>query len=223
MKDPDKSYRMAAINYAAANQSPVAPWIQALHSAKSSEVKGEILVLLGLLDGEGTAGVLRGYLADGSAMVRQGAVRSLTRIQKEKAFDDVLNYTLAYPASPDTETAREALLQITGKEQLPRLSGQLESAPEGARVVLIEVIASREDKSYFTALFDHLGDGDPVRRSVLENLHLVSSFDHIHELLELFDRLERPDETAHVEKALVASVNNSPDRSKAIKTLIPVC
>ena len=212
LKSKNKQYRMAALNYAAKYGTPVAPWIDALNSTKSNEVKSEILYLLGLLDDDETAELIKGYMTDADAMVRQQAVKSFALIQKGEAVNDILNYTLKYPTLPDTETAKNALLQTVGGNDLQLLANKLSNAPEGAKVVLVEVIAAKGNSAYFHVLFDQI-DQEDVRASALENLYRVASCDHLNELLILFDQLENEEEMMHIQKALVASVNRSPDRS----------
>lgn len=220
LESKNEQYRMAAINYAIRYNSPVAPWIDALKKTKSSEVKSEIIYLLGPIADDQTAGVIKRYLNDDDAGIRQQAVKSLALIQKGEAVNDILNYLLKFPLLPDTKTAKEALLSTVGKDHEQLLADHVEDAPEGAKVVLLEVIAARGNSTYFGILFDQIETGGQVRTSSLENLYKVASQEHLNKLLLLFDQLVEEDEIKHVEKAIVASVEKSEDRSIATKTLL---
>ncbi len=220
LKSTSKQYRMAAIYYAAKNGSPVAPWVKALNSTKSNEVKSEILYLLGLISPKETAELVKGYMTDSDALVRQQAVKSFALIQKSKAVNSILNYTLSFTSLSDSETAKKALLQTATNDDMQLLANNINNAPESAKIVLVEVIASKGNSAYFNALFDQIEQPKEVRSVVLKNLFKVSSYDQLETLLILFDKLENEEEMIHVEKALVASVNDSPERSLATQRVL---
>lgn len=220
LKSSHKPYRMAAIGYAIQQHLPLDPWLEALRSARSSEVKEEILYLMGMLPDERTSGVVEGYLSDPDAGVRQQAARSLALILKGEAVEELIGYTRAYPALPDTETAREVLLQTVGSDHARLLVDQLNEAPEGARVVFLEVIAARGNSEYFPVLFRQVQLEGETRAVALENLHRVSAYEHLDQLLVLFDGLESPDERLKVERALVASVQRGGEREAATRTVL---
>ncbi|MEN8229912.1 MAG: family 16 glycoside hydrolase [Bacteroidota bacterium] len=220
LKSKNKSYRMAAIDYAAKHNSPVAPWIKTLQTTKSTEVRSEVLYLFGLLAESETGEIVKGYMNDADATLRQQAVKSFTLIQQEEAVKEIVKYTLTFPASPDTKTARAALLQSVGKDDVQLLADQLENAPDGAKVVFLEVIAVRGKSDYFTVLFDQVESEGEVRRSALENLYYVASPEHLNRLLLLYDQLEKEEERLQIEKAIVVAVNRSPDRPAAIRTIL---
>jgi len=207
MKDENKAYRMTAIRYAAANNTPVNPWISALNSAKTAEVKTEILSLFGMLHKDETVNIVSSYLDDPEAPVRQEAVLTLALIKKSEAVPALLKYTVDYPLETDSETAKAALLQTVGMEQLPLLTAALEEAPEGAKVVLIEVIAARGDPGSFDLLYGLIAQGGLVKSASMKNLYLVSDQGDLGDLMRLFDQLEEKSEIADIETALVAAIN----------------
>ncbi len=220
LKSGNKQYRMAAIRYAAGNHTPVAPWITALEDSRDNEVTGEILYLLGLLSDKSSSEVIKGYLAHSDPGIRQQAAKSLAVIEGGEAVVDLLNYTLAFPLPPDTETAKEALLHSVGEDHVKLLVDHLNNAPEGARVVLLEVIAARGNSAHFQVLFDQIDAGGPVRNAALENLYRVSSTGHLDALLVLFDQLDQEDERTKVESAIVAAVDQSGDRTMATRSIL---
>ncbi len=220
MKVKNKPYRMTAIRYAAAHNTPLAPWIAALQSTKDSEVKAEILSLFGMLRSEKTLDLLTVYMKDPDPVVRQQALKSLALIKKEEAVPALIEYTLSYPALPDTESAREALLQTLGKDQLPLLSASMEGAPEGAKIVFIEVIAAKGDPGSFDLLYDQIQEAGAVRAASLENLHRVADQGDLGDLMKLFDQLEDADELAAIETALLASVNRGPHKEVTSQALL---
>ncbi|KPL08684.1 MAG: hypothetical protein AMS26_24250, partial [Bacteroides sp. SM23_62] len=62
MKDPDKNYRMSALNYAIESGSPAAPWIVELTSARDEEIQAELIFLLGALKDKSTVSALIPFL-----------------------------------------------------------------------------------------------------------------------------------------------------------------
>ncbi|MEA3460518.1 MAG: HEAT repeat domain-containing protein, partial [Bacteroidota bacterium] len=212
MKEENKVYRMTAIRYAAENNTPVDPWISALKSSKSNDVKAEILSLFGMLHSKETVDVVKSYLANPDPGVRQQAVLSLALIKHSEAIPDILKYTLSYPAEPDSETAKAALLQTLTLDQLPLLTAALDEAPEGAKVVLIEVIAAKGDPGSFDTLFSLTEQAGAVRTASLKNLHMVSDQGDLGDLMRLFDQLEDKDEMTYVETALIAAINRGPHK-----------
>ena len=158
-------------------------------------------------------------MSDTDAMVRQQAVKSFALIKKDKAVNDILNYTLSFTSLPDIETAQQALLQTVG-EDVQLLVDKLSTAPDGAKIALIHVIAAKGNSTNFNALFDQIEQQGEVRSSALENLFRVASYEHLNTLMILFDQLENKEESLHIERAIVASVNSSPDRSGAIQMVL---
>jgi len=207
MKEKNKPYRMTAIRYAAANQTPLAPWKAALQSSKNNEVKAEILSLFGMLFSDEALNLVTGYLDDPDPVVRQQALKTLALIKKGDAVPAIIDYTLSYPALPDSKTAREALLQTMEMDQLPLLSAQMEGAPDGAKIVFVEVIAAKGDPGSFDLLFSQIQQTGAVRTVSLKNLHMVADQGDLGDLMKLFDQLEDKDELAAIETALVASIN----------------
>jgi HEAT repeat protein/predicted GNAT family N-acyltransferase len=220
MKDKNKPYRMTAIRYAAANNTPVNPWVSALNSTKNNEVKAEILSLFGMLKSHETVNIVSSYMDDPDAAVRKQAVLALALIKKSEAVPSIVRYTLSYPVEPDSKTARAALLQTVGIEQLPLITAALDGAPEGAKVVLIEVIASRGDPGSFDILYAQIAQTGAVRTASLKNLYLVSDQGDLGDLIKLFDQLEDKDEMAAIETALVAAINRGPHRGVTTQALL---
>jgi len=220
MKDKNKPYRMTAISYAAANNTPVDPWITALQNSKSNEVKAEILSLFGMLQSEKSVHIVSAYMNVPDAGVRQEAVKALTLIKKYKAVPEILTYTISYPGTPDTNTARACLLQTVGTDQLPLLTEALDRAPDGAKVVLIEVIAAKRDPGTFDILYAQTGQSAAVRSATLENLHLVADQGDLGDLIRLFDQLEDKDELADIETALVASIQRGAHQEVSTQALL---
>lgn len=220
MKEKNKPYRMTAIRYAAKNSTPVEPWIAALRTTKSSEVKSEILSLFGMLKSDETVDIVSGYMDDPDATVRQQAVKTLALIKKSEAVPVIIKYTLSYPEAPDSETAEAALLQTVGMDQLPMLTAELEGAPEGAKVILTKVIAAKGDPGSFDLLYGQIAQKGVVRSASLKNLHMVSDQGDLGDLIKLFDQLEDKDEMTAIEEALVAAINRGPHKEVATQALL---
>ena len=220
MKDKNKPYRMTAIRYAAANNTPVEPWISALDKSKNNEVKAEILSLFGMLKAHETVQSVSSYMDDPDAAIRQQAILSLAQIQSSEAVPAILEYTLSYPTDPDSKTAKAALLQTVGMDQLPLLTAALDGAPEGAKVILLEVIAARGDPASFDILYAQIDQGGKVRSTVLKNLYLVSDQGDLGNLMKLFDQLEDGSEIAAIETALVAAIKRGSHKEVSTQALL---
>jgi HEAT repeat protein len=220
MKDKNKRYRMSAIRYAAATNSPVDAWIVALDKSKNKEVKTEILYLLGELKDKGTSLTVSKYIKDPDSKVRQQAISSYVLINENEALPQVLDYTLTHPELPESETAKSCLLQIVKMEQLPLLAEQLQGAPEGAQVVLTAVIAAKGDSEYFNTLYELAEKGGTIGSTAIENLYMVTNEHHLDQVLILYDKHENEAERGYIEKALVRAINSHPDRSLATNQVI---
>ncbi len=220
MKDENKAYRMTAIRYAAANNTPVNPWVSALNSSKNNEAKAEILILFGMLKSDETVHIVSSYMDDPDAALRQEAVLALAVIKKSESVPSILRYTISYPAEPDSKTARAALLLTVGIDQLPLVTEALDGAPEGAKIVLIEVISARGDPASFDILYAQITETGAVRKASLENLYMVSDQGDLGDLIKLFDDLEDKDEIAAIETALVAAINRGPHKEVSTQALL---
>ena len=220
LQSENQIYRMAAINYAVAHNSPVEPWYPILESAKSNEVKREILYLFGQLNRQRTANLVTEYLKDPDPMVRVQALRSIALIRKNDAVPHLVKHLIDFPSPPDTDAAKAALLQGVQKELIPMLISQMQNAPDGVKVVLIEVIAAKGEASSFQALYDQIEASGEVRSTALAMLYKVSSHEHLEVLMQLFDQLDNEDEQMHIEQALVESINSGPDITAATGALL---
>jgi HEAT repeat protein len=220
LQSENKIYRMAAINYAATHNSPVEPWYPILESAKSKDVKIEILYLFGELNRKRTANLVTSYLKDPDPLVREQALKSLALIRRNEAVPHIVKHLRDYPSPPDTDAAKAALLQGVNKELIPMLVYQLNDAPVGAKVVLIEVIAEKREPAYFQTIYDQIGVSGEVRTVSMANLFKVSSHEHLEVLMQLFDPLENQEEQIHIEKALVEAINSSPDKAASTLALL---
>ena len=213
-------YRMAAINYAAANDSPVEPWYPILENAKSQEEKIEILYLFGQLNRKRTANLVTAYTKDPDPMVRVQALKSLALIRKDDAVPHLVKHLIDYPSPPDTDACKAALLQGVKKELIPMLTSQMQNAPDGAKVVLIEVIAAKGQASSFQVIYDQIAATGEVKSTALANLYKVSSHEHLEVLMQLFDQLNDQDEQMQIEQALIESINSSPDKTASTRALL---
>jgi len=220
LQSDDKTYRMAAINYAIAQDFPVENWYPILESAKSNEVKAEILYLFGQLNRKRTGTLVTSYLNDPDPRVREQALKSIALIRKDDAVPHLVKHLVDYPSPPDNEAAKTALLQCVSKELIPMLVYQLEEAPDEARASLIEVIAEKRDPAYFQALYDQIPSGGKARAASIAHLFKVASHEHLEALMQLFDPLGDEEEQAHVEQALVESVLSHPDKTASVEALL---
>jgi HEAT repeat protein len=220
MKDKSKSYRMTAIRYAAANNIPLDPWIKAMEDTRDNEVKSEILSLFGMLKKPEATAIVSAYMDNQDAGVRQEAAKALALIRKSEAVPDLLHYTLSYPAEPDSRTAQACLLQTVGTEQLPQLTEAMKEAPEGAKVVLIKVIAAKGDPGTFDILYAQLQESPAIRSASIRNLYQVADQGDVGDLIRLFDQLEDKDELAAIETALVSAIRRGPYREVSTQALL---
>jgi len=220
LQSENQIYRMAAINYAAAHNSPVEPWYPILESAKSNEVKIEILYLFGQLNRKRTANLVTAYMKDPDPMVRVQALKSIALIRKDDAVPHLVMHLKDYYSPPDTDATKAALLQGVNKELIPLLVYQIKDAPEGAKIVLIEVIAEKREPAYFQIIYDQTAEAGEVRTASIANLYKVSSHEHLEVLMQLFDQLEDEKEQSHIEQALVESINSSPDKTASTLALL---
>jgi len=220
LESQNKQYRMAAINYAIAQNSPVEPWYPVLESARSPEVKIEILYLFGQLNQKRTATLVTSYLNDPDPRVREQALKSVALIRKDDAVPHLVKHLVDYPNPPDTDAAKAALLQGMNQELLPMLVYQLGDAPEQAKVVLIEVIAEKRNPAYFQTIYDQISAGGKVRSAAMAQLYKVSTHEHLDRLMPLFDVLEDEEAQAHIEKALIESILSSPEKTAAVLGLL---
>jgi hypothetical protein len=220
MKDESKSYRMTAIRYAAEHNTALDPWMKALQDTKNDEVKAEILSLFGMLQKPGALAIVSAHMRVSDPVVRQEAVKALALIGKSEAVPDLINYTLSYPGEPDNATAKACLLMTVGKDQLSLLTEALDEAADGAKVVLIEVIASKADPGTFDLLYAQLQQSPEVRSASIRNIHQVADQGDMGDLMRLFDRLEDPEEKAAIEKALVAAIQRGAHQEVSMQALL---
>lgn len=218
--DADKKYRAVALSLASRQESPIQPWIDALSKSKNGAAQADLVHFLAVRKDPAAALTLKKMLSHKDPQVRTEAAEALTLIEKEKAFPDLLGYLVKYPSSPDADAAQKALLMICSTEQARQLAEKVKEAPDGAKVVMLEVIAAKNDPQ-FSPLFQASLQGSPrVRETAVNNLSAVAGAGNLDFLMTMIEGTLSEKEVQPVQKALVAAVRRSENKEASAKRIL---
>jgi HEAT repeat protein len=221
MKDMQKYYRMAAINYAMEKSSPAGPWIIELDKTKYPEIQSEIIFLLASLKDKSAVPSIVKYMDSPDAGVRSEAVRAVASMEGSAAAKKIVSHLLKYAADPDLSVTKTALLTTAGTEDLKPYIGDIKGAPDPVKVVLLEILAEKGSPDFFEVLIEYSrNDNKDVGYSAVKGLKSVASAKNLETLLEFLDEVHDARWTVEIQLAIIASVNMAENKSKHIDKVL---
>ena len=218
--DADKKYRAAALSLALRQENPIQPWIDALSKSKNGAAQADLVHFLAVRKDPAAIPILEKMLSHQDPQVRSEAAEALAIVEKEKAFNSLLGYLAKYPFSPDADAAQKALLMICSTEQARQLAEKLTEAPDGAKVVMLEVIAAKNDPQFFPLFQANLQGSPRVRETAVNNLSAVAGGDNLNFLMTMIEGALSKKEIQPVQKALVTAVQRSENKEATAKRIL---
>ncbi len=218
--DTDKKYRAAALSLALRQGGPIQPWIDALSKSNNGEAQADLVHFLAVRKDPAATPALKKMLSHRDPRVRTEAAEALAIVEKEKAFNDLLAYLAKYPSSPDADAIQKALLMICSTQQARQLAEKVKEAPDGAKVVMLEVIAAKNDPQFFPIFQSNIQGSPRVRETAVNNLAAVAGGGNLDFLLNMIEGPLSEKEIQPVQKSLATAVRRSENNDAAAEKIL---
>jgi HEAT repeat protein len=180
--------RAAALDAAAPFRSAAATdrWVQELKAGEGSPAaKVDLLAFLG---GRGDAAALPAVIETTraqDAQVRLAAALAAAKLDPQKAVEPLVAMVVNGPAG-EARPVADVLARMKGQRSLDALAGAIKAAPAEAKVVILEVLASRMDKQNKPAVIEQTSsDNHEVRLAALRAMERVGDANDVSRLVEI--------------------------------------
>ena len=160
----EKEYRATALYLATTNGTTQATemWIKKASKA-SADTKADIIIMLGNRGDISALPFLLTSLTDSKTNVCCAAILATQKLGQEKSLKPLLDLLLK-PEDEKLKAVKTALLSMKGEQVVSSVAGTIANAPAASKVILLEVLASRQASMYNKIVFDEIGSGDLIVR-----------------------------------------------------------
>lgn len=232
----NKAFRYAVLNIAEKNggTSSTRQWIEKAGSA-SSEVRAEIIDMLGRRGDRGAANFVIASLNDPAKEVREEAVAALVKLQANDATPALLNHMAK---GNDLDAAKVAINQILSQKHLAPVAEKMNKASGKTKAAFIDILAAKAGNDYFDEIVAVTGSSDPDEKAAAYSaLKNISDSSNLDELIRLLLEANNKNEIEAVQQAVVTAATGvkseqtadgkllralkSTDKKERIITLLP--
>ncbi len=169
----------------------------------SSEVKAEIISMLGRRGDKLATDFVKESLTSTSEVVREESVIALAKIQGTKSTPALITHLAE---GKDIETTKAVLNQLLDKNHLAPLATQLDKTSGKTKAAIIGIIAAKAGNGYFNEILATTTSNDlDEKAAAFDALKRVSTEKDLDELIKLLLSVQDEKEIAEVQKAVVAA------------------
>lgn len=225
----EKEYRDTALYLAETNGTAQATemWIKKA-SKSSADTKADIIIMLGKRGDISALPFLITSLNDSKTNVCCAAILASQKLGQEKSLKPLLDLLL----KPNTEvlkSVKTALLSMKGDQVVSSVAAAIANAPAASKVILLEVLASRQASMYNKIVFDQTGSGDLiVRMAALNALTRMATENDLDQLNKQLLTASLKDEISAIQAGMIFGVrqlkeieNQTDNISKRINSVNP--
>ncbi|HEX3006211.1 MAG TPA: family 16 glycoside hydrolase, partial [Bacteroidales bacterium] len=215
----DSSYRMAVLNTARAlgDESYTQKWIKKAKGA-SVNTQADIIYMLGNRNDKSAVPFVQKSLQDNSSKVRRMAIWALVKLDPAIAEKELLNYLAL---GNETSEAEYALKTLLDEKKLDQVVSKLPNATNAGKVGLLNMIASKNGKRFFSQVYSYTQNEDAaIRTAAISALKSIASFNNIDELLKLLAKTSDEKDIKELQLALINAANENDDSEKASEPLL---
>lgn len=210
-KNEDAAYRNAVLIYAADGMtaSEVKQWVAA---AKKAPVASKVQIIEALAkrpEPEVLNACILPAINHSDLLVRTEAIAALALNQKEKALPILLEKLDKTEADEELATLKNAILLCCSKENSQAVADKLEQVNGKKAVLLTEVLASRRATQWFGKVLSRCNaENAEIKTAAFAALKNVAAPENLSDLLALLAKVNSKDETAAVQQAVIAVLQN---------------
>jgi HEAT repeat protein len=214
--DPDIAIRGGALRLASAmpGSDVTKKWINRYAKVRS-EVKPEILFMLGERGDPLAVPLMTKEMNEPDQDIAGEAVRALARLQGEKAVDLLLAWILKNDNEEGHRAAANALTTILDSAGMIRVADNLPASRGHATVTLLWLLSWSGDSDYFKTVYPFTGSADmAVRAAALTSLAPLASYEDQPQIISLLEQTGEKAEIAVLQGSLVSAAMRSDDPAK---------
>ena len=204
-----KEYRAAALQLAGSDISGKATeqWIKKSSKA-SPEAKADVITMLGKRGDLTALSYLLGSLKDSKANVRCAAILASQNLGHDKALKPILNI-ISSAGDEELNSAKVALMSMKGDNVVSEVAHAIPAAPSSSKVILLEVLSSRQASSFNGIIFDQTSSSDPVVRfAALKALTHMATEKDLDQLNKLLIATSNSEEVAAIQSSMLFGVRH---------------
>jgi len=221
-KSDNRTYRMAALNLSKQIQGAkqTQGWIKQ-GGKMTGQAKADVITMLGDRGDSAAFPFVRQTLSDKEEVVRLAAIESVVKLGQAEALPDLL-IALKKGSMAEVSAIKTQLLSFNGESMIPAIAAAIPEMPVGARIALIEVLASKRSGQYLDLVYREAASADAgVRLAALKALSSLVSEKDLDELYSLLPHAKSQDEIVAVQSALIVALQCLPEEKQA-PAVIPV-
>lgn len=221
--DSNPEVRKAALNFASRIPGPAATakWIAHLKDA-SAESRGEIIAMLGRRDDRAALPALLDAFKSEDVQVRRHAIEAAARLGGKSVLPRLLGQ-LSSEEKDEIDAVRQVVLQLPGDDVIDAIAGALPKASDPARVMLLEILASRQATKYKEAIFTQAqSPSRTVRVAAIKALDTLGTPEDLPRLVKLLLEADGAAERTAAQRTVAAVARRGPDPDARIKPLLDV-
>jgi HEAT repeat protein len=218
----NKEFRYAALNMAE-NVGGVAATRQWMNKAGtvSGEKRAEIIDMLGRRGDKLASGFVTGNLNDADPVVREDAIKALTRLQGKESVPVLLNHL---EKGTDIEAVKTALVQLIDQKHLEPVAARMKNTSGVTKAAFIDLLAAKSGNAYFNEILALTkSQNQQEKDAAFEALKTVSTEKNRDALIQLLLNAENEKEVQQVQQAVVAATQGveaeKTEKGKLLQTL----
>lgn len=212
----DKTYRNAALRASLAipGKEIVNKWIQYFPKALP-EARSEIISMLGERGDESALPLLISSLSNSDRRVRTEAAAALAKINGKKSVTSLIEYLKNSVDQSDQEAAKNALMTVSGNNEIALLKPVLKEGSSAAKRSTIELLAWNKDNQYFKEVIPYTSSGDEVvKAAAFKALSGLAGPDNQTELIKLLSSTPDKNYVRDIQEALASAAVKITDPEK---------
>jgi HEAT repeat protein len=202
----DKAFRVAILNLVEKSKpASTKQWIAKASNAES-EVKAEVITMLGRRGDLSASEFIKKQFADNSPAVSEAAIIAYSKLKGKDAIPDLV---VLLKSGTQPEFTSSALMSLMDQKSLDPLAAILGSSPEQSKIAIIEIIGAKSGKRYFDQVYSYTSSSNAeIKSAAFAAMKNISAAKDIDRLLKL---LFATDDNIKIENIQDALVNAASD------------
>lgn len=213
--DSDPEYRAAALKYARPYIKPanIHSWLKLIKKG-SLEQQAEIIKMLGDYNAESALPVILKSLKNKDQQVKINSIAAAGKIGQDKVLRNLFK-VLKKGNAQEVAAVQQAMLIMKGNTVTTQVADALPAMSANGQVALINVLAARAAHDKVNVVLPLVKSKDAtVKTAAFEALKQLVEEDNLLQLFTLLREASQPEEVLQVQKAIIAALANSKDKSK---------
>jgi len=182
--------------------------------------KPQIINMLGLRGDKMALPLISASLSNSDMLVRREAAEAIVKLNGSEAISALIDYLMNFSSDSDQETAKSALMSVSGSKEMPLLIPLLKDGSASAKKSVIELLAWNKDNLYFSEVFPFTSSAEEsVKSAAIKALANLAGLDDQAKLIGLLSVTDKQEYVVDIQTAIAVAAGKIADpemRSSAI-------